>query len=136
MRRAPLHGISFVAVAMAMTVAGSVTACGSACGSGADSATEAVTGLLEAASSDGNVCRFVPEGGETAARQVVDGLGPRIQAAGGLDKLAIVERSGRQMGREHVVAVTAGPAPLREFVVVEEDGAFLVLVDIPAANPG
>ena len=106
---------------------------GSNCGSGAESGEAAVSGLLTAAfdgSDSAEVCRYIQEGDDTeSAGTWARGLEGDIEAAGGVEKLTITERTGDQMGSEHRFEVRSGSTLIADVAVIERDGRFVLAVE-------
>jgi hypothetical protein len=110
-----------------------LSGCGRAgCGAGASSATDAVRGVLTglATDSDEEICRFVPEDSAQQARSSLAELAGAVASAGGVDSVRIVEATDRRMGSERVVRIVSGEAALADVVVIEQEGAYLVLPGI------
>lgn len=121
---------------VALVASAGTSGCSSrGCGSGEDTASGAVTAFLKAgpeAAGEADVCRWVPEAVKADGWKLAQELAAPVKAAGA-DSLTVEEVPGSQEGSVHTVRVAGAQLPVSTFLVMDEDGRFLIA---PAESMG
>lgn len=137
-RRASKTLIAFIVAIPLTTMLSSCASDPNQCQAGGESSEHAVEIFLQAAVTGDleTACRVTPEASDDVLTQNLSVAAKFIQAAGGIEAVTTRELVEEQLGRGHFVEVSAATATsVVKFMVIDNDGKFLIGLSTPQSTP-